>query len=95
MFKPAKSEEKKILISEINRDIRETFEETFAENYQSAREQLIQGGVPEEKVDAKLSQIKVKLEQKMIINARQLLSEAVLEVAREEMAEGSKKTAMN
>lgn len=93
MFKPAKIEKRKTVIAEVNRDIKVTFEETFAENYQSAREQLIQGGIPEEKVDAKLSQIKAKLEQKMIINAQQLLREAVLQVAREEKAESLKKWA--
>ena len=90
MFKPARVEKRKALIAEINRDVKTTFEETFAESYQNVREQLIQGGVSEEKVDAKLSQIKAKLEQKMIISAQKLLREAVLEVAREEMADNKK-----
>lgn len=58
IFKPISGKKRKVLINQINNDIKETFEETFAENYDSARDQLIKNGVPEEKVEEKLSQIK-------------------------------------
>jgi len=92
MFKPPKGEKRKALMTEINRDIKETFEKTFAENYQQARKQLIDGGVAEEKVDVKLNQIKARLEKKMIIEANRLLREEVLKAAREEMEESQKES---
>ncbi|MBP9727645.1 MAG: hypothetical protein KBD83_09340 [Gammaproteobacteria bacterium] len=89
MFKPAKGEKRKTVMAEVNRDIKATFEETFAENCQSAREQLIQGGVPEKKVEAILREIKAELEQEMIIKAQQLLRKTVLKLAQEEMGKRS------
>lgn len=87
MFEPKKGKKRKAVMDEINQEIKATFEKTFSENYQKAREQLIDGGIPEEMVDEKLNQIKAKLEQKMIIEANRLLREEVLKVAREEMEE--------
>lgn len=92
MFKPKKGEKRKALIAEINRDIKETFEETFLENYQNAREQLILGGVSEEIVDEKLGKIKSELEQEIIVRAQEILKQAVLQVVREERIENLNKS---
>lgn len=88
MFKPA-DKDRKVTTAEVNRDIKAMFEETFAQIYQDTRQQLINGGIPEEKVEEKLSKIKAELEQQMIIKARGLLRESILEVLEEERQENT------
>lgn len=82
MFPSSKS--RRVTIAEVNRDIKSTFETVFAENYQQIRQQLIEGGIPEQKVDQKVSKIKLQLEQEMIVRARELLRESILEVLEDE-----------
>jgi len=83
MFNPGKDEKRKAVIAEVNKKIKATFEEAFAEDHQLAREILIQGGVPEEKVGETLNEIKAELEQEIIIRAQQLLREKALKIAKE------------
>lgn len=86
MFKP-NNKDRKVTIAEVNRDIKATFEKVFAENYQSARQQLLDGGTPEDKVEEKLSKIKAELEPEMIIKGRELLEKSILKVLEEERQE--------
>ncbi len=84
MFKPVRGEKRKAVIDEINHDIKTTFDKVFADNYPIARESLLRGGIPESKVDEKLSEIRASLQQKMIIEAKQLLRKAILSTVKEQ-----------
>ncbi len=86
MFKPSK-EERKVTIAEVNRDIKATFEEAFAENYQMANEALMNNGFSQEEAANILIDIKFELEQEMIMKARDLLNKSILNVLKNKQQE--------
>lgn len=80
---------KKEVIHEMNNGLNKAFNEFFLEQYPSAREELLRGGMSEETVDQILQDIKLEMQQEMILQAKKGLKQAVITAAKERQAKSS------